>query len=138
MAWQSAFLDGPLDVIVSYSDSLLFTGSMAIGDSQNFPDANSDFNCTLSVDADGIVSLTSSADPTNWTGGKYTVSIATPDLSGFAGMQLLQCASDPDVFGGTTLSAISDDSSTDFEGSSFVYTSLPTIDFGMGAVPGGS
>jgi len=138
MAWVSAFSGGALSVEVDYQGSPLFSGSIGLNGSVNFDDANSDFTCTLAVDADGVVTLTSTATPENWTGGKYAIFFAVPTDVPYAGMQLVQCASDPDVFGGTQLSSISDDASTNFEGTTFVYPSLPAMNFGMGAVPGGS
>lgn len=138
MAWFSAFSGGDLSVEVDYQSSSLFTGTIGLGGSVDFPDANSDFTCTLSVDSDGVVSLVSTSSPGNWTGGKYAIFFALPTTSPFSGMQLIQCASDPGVFGGVQLSSISDDASTNFDGSTFVYTDLPVTNFGMGAVPGGS
>jgi len=138
MSWVSAFSSGELAVSVTYQGSPLFSGSVGLNGSVNFDDANSDFTCTLAVDANGVVSLTSTANPENWTGGKYSVSLAVPVIANLSGIQLIQCASDPDIFGGTQLSSLSDGASTNFEGSTFVYSALPASTFGMSAVPGGA
>lgn len=138
MSWVSAFGGGELAVSVTYQGSPLFSGSIGLNGSVNFDDANSDFTCTLTVDADGVTSLTSTADPENWTGGKYIVSLAIPLIANLSGIRLIECSSDPDIFGGTQLSSLSDGTSTNFEGTTFVYGSLPVSTFGMGAVPGGS
>jgi hypothetical protein len=138
MTWVSSFSEGSLAVEVTYQTSTLFSGSIGLNGSVDFEDANSDFTCTLSVGSDGIISLVSTADPGNWTGGQYIVSLALPSSPPFDGIQLIQCASDPAVFGGTQLASLSDGTATDFEGTTFVYGSLPVGTFGMGATPGGA
>ena len=137
MTWLSAFSGGDLAVEVTYIGSSLFSGMIGLNGSVNFEDANSDFTCTLSVDSDGVISLSSTAIPSNWTGGRYIVSLAIPTTPSFTGLRLSQCSSDPGVFGGVQLSSLSDGTVTNFEGSSFVYGSLPVGTFGMGSVPGG-
>ena len=62
MAWQNLFDAGPCDVYLACADSThLLLGSMAKGSSQTHHDSTAGRDYTVSVDASGVVSVTSSS-----------------------------------------------------------------------------
>jgi len=132
MGLQTIFANGPLAVTVKYGSGVLYAGVMGLSSNESFPDANPDYQATLTIDGSGVVTLSSPAE--NWTGGEYSVDFAMP--SGGSSASLSGCSvpehESPDLF------ARADGADTAMTGTSYAFPSVPVETIGFGATPGGA